>query len=164
MESINGLPAHPLFIHAPVVLMPLALLLTVVLIVRPRWRATIGVALPLLAAVVLGATQLAIMSGQAFDEVVGDRIDTTDHENLALMTRNFLVAFLVASVVLTVFDWWQRREGPRWVGSMVLISLLATFVTGTLATVWMVRTGDEGARLVWDGILAAGLAAATGVG
>lgn len=157
MESINGLPAHPLFVHAPVVLMPLAMLGTLVLAFRPAWRRRVGFLLPGVAVIVLGVTQLAISSGSAFDEVVGDRVDTETHEGLALMTRNFIAVFLVASLLLALLDRWHARGGPPFVGSGILLAVVVTVASSLLATAWMVRTGDEGARLVWDGILTAQL-------
>ncbi|MGI9616287.1 MAG: DUF2231 domain-containing protein [Acidimicrobiales bacterium] len=154
MESFNGLPAHPLFIHAPVMLVPLTTLLTLVFVVRPMWRRRAWYALPGAAALCIGTTQLAIMSGEAFDEIAGDAIDTSTHETLALWTRAFLVLFFVASLVLAVLD---RRlatgSGPGWAGSGVLIMVAVTTILSILASVWMFRTGDEGARLVWDGVL-----------
>lgn len=154
MESFNGLPAHPLFVHAPVVLVPLSTLLTLVLAVRPMWRRRAWYALPAAGLLSLGLTQLAIGSGEAFDDVVGDRIDTGTHENLALWTRAFLVAYLVAALILAVLDRrLAKANGPAWIGSGVLLTVVVTTVLSILATLWMFRTGDEGARLVWDGVL-----------
>ena len=133
--------------------MPLGTLLTLVLAVRPTWRRRVGFLLPVVAAVVLAVTQLAVMSGSKFDEVVGDRVNTDTHESLALMTRNLVVVFLLASLILAIFDRWHRKGGPAWLGSGVLIAVALTTMSSALATLWMIRTGDEGARLVWDGIL-----------
>ena len=155
MESINGLPAHPLFVHAPVVLMPLATIVTLVLAFRPTWRRRVGFALPAVAVVILALTQLAISSGNAFDEIVGTRVNTDDHESLALMTRNFIAVFVVASLLLALFDRWHAKGGSGAAGSGVLLLVAVTTISSLLATTWMIRTGDEGARLVWDGILPA---------
>ena len=43
-DLINGLPVHPLVVHAVVVLLPLAALGTIALAVRPAWRRPYGVA------------------------------------------------------------------------------------------------------------------------
>lgn len=137
--------------------MPLATLATLVLAFRPTWRRRVGFVLPVVAVVVLGVTQLAISSGSAFDEIVGDRVDTDTHESLALMTRNFIGVFVVASLLLAILDRWHVRGGPSFVGSGVLVLVVAAVASSLLATAWMIRTGDEGARLVWDGILTAQL-------
>lgn len=155
MESISGLPAHVLLVHAPVVLMPLAFLLTIVLTAKPDWRRRSGFLLTGAAVAVFAATVLAVFSGRAFDDIVGDRVDTSDHENLAIITLVLVGLFVIASLSLAVFDRWGRRGGPTWLGSATVISLAATLVISGLATFWMVQTGDEGARLVWDGVIVA---------
>lgn len=37
MDSIFGIPAHPLFVHIPVVLIPLAAVGVVIMVIRPTW-------------------------------------------------------------------------------------------------------------------------------
>ena len=39
-DLINGLPVHPLVVHAVVVLLPLATLGLIAIAVRPAWRRT----------------------------------------------------------------------------------------------------------------------------
>ncbi len=154
MESISGLPAHVLLVHAPVVLMPLALLLALVLAVRPGWRRQLGFFQPGVAVIVFIATWLAIQSGDAFDEVVGDRVDTSDHRALAMTSLWLVGGFVLATVLLAVFD---RRHGNEdtaaWQAPVTSVALVASLGLAVLATLWMARTGDEGARLVWDGVL-----------
>ena len=41
-DTIDGLPVHALVVHAVVVLLPLALLGTIAIAVRPAWRARFG--------------------------------------------------------------------------------------------------------------------------
>lgn len=41
-DTLNGLPAHPLVVHAVVVLFPLAILGTLLIAIRPRWRVRYG--------------------------------------------------------------------------------------------------------------------------
>ena len=41
-DKLFDLPAHPLLIHAPIVLLPIAAIATVVLVVKPAWRARAG--------------------------------------------------------------------------------------------------------------------------
>ena len=153
MESISGLPAHVLFVHAPVVLMPLSLILALWLAAKPNHRRRSGPLLVGAGAVVLVFTVLAVQSGQAFDEIVGDRVDTGDHESLALTTQALVGAFVVASLALTIVDRRHRVEPRPWSARAGWGLMGLTVVTAALATLWMVRTGDEGARLVWDGVV-----------
>ena len=52
LDTVLGLPLHPLVVHAVVVLLPLVALGVMALAVVPRWRARL--ALPLLGLLVVG--------------------------------------------------------------------------------------------------------------
>jgi len=56
-------------------------------------------------------------------------------------------------LLLSIFDRWQAKGGPGWLRSAVLIMVVITSLSSVVATVWMARTGDEGARLVWENVL-----------
>lgn len=156
MESISGLPAHPLFVHAPVVLVPLAMLFALACAARPGLRRRAGWALAGAAVVTLVATQLAVSSGYRFDELLDGAADTSDHQALGETTRNLVAVFAVGSLVTAVLD--RPGGGPsarrRWA---VLAAMAVTTLSSVMATLWVIRTGDEGARLVWDGVIAARL-------
>lgn len=68
IRSLFGLPAHPLLLHAPVVLIPLLGIAAIALVIRRDWLARYGVALAIGAIVTLGATNLAVGAGEAFRE------------------------------------------------------------------------------------------------
>ena len=54
-DLINGIPLHPLVVHAVVVLLPLAVLGTIAIALRPSWRVRYGPLVVAAAAVVDGA-------------------------------------------------------------------------------------------------------------
>src|SRR3954466_11487447 len=68
IDEAFGLPAHPLLLHVPVVLIPLLVLGTVAVIARPAWRERFGLAWGTLAAVSLAGTVLTAGAGEAFLE------------------------------------------------------------------------------------------------
>ncbi len=68
IRSLFGLPAHPLLLHAPVVLIPLLGIAAIALVIRRDWLTRYGVALAIGAIVTLGATNLAVGAGEAFRE------------------------------------------------------------------------------------------------
>ncbi len=123
-EEFHGLPVHPLAVHAPVVLIPLALLL-VVLFVIPRTRA--WAALPM-AVVSVGAlisvwvarasgfnyrTHLVELSGgnDAFKaSVLGKAVDT--HEGRA----NVLFYLMIVFAIIAVAVYFLYRDKDRFVG------------------------------------------------
>ena len=43
----GGLPAHPLFIHVPVILIPATIVAAIVFVIKPQWLTRYGIALAL---------------------------------------------------------------------------------------------------------------------
>lgn len=72
-DLINGLPMHPLVVHAAVVLLPVTALLAIVVALVPRWSRSWGLLVPILAFVSTGAAFLAKESGEALARRVGRR-------------------------------------------------------------------------------------------
>ncbi len=155
-ESINDLPAHIFFVHAPVVLVPLIALAAVVIAIRPQWRVRYA---PLMAIASVGAfvaTLLARKSGEEFDELLAGQVNVDRHETLADQTA--LIVFVLVLLTTTAAFISRRSPQARADGSPVPSTAttamsVATVAVAALATWWMVRTGDEGAKLVWDGVV-----------
>ena len=53
----SGLPAHPLFVHVPVVLIPTTVVAAVVFMIKPQWLSRYGIALAVAALVVYPQTE-----------------------------------------------------------------------------------------------------------
>jgi uncharacterized membrane protein len=76
VSKLFGLPAHPLIVHIPVVLLPIAVLGAILIVVSPAWRARIGWLVVVAAGVSLLFVQLAIGSGEVLQGEPGrDRPD-----------------------------------------------------------------------------------------
>ncbi len=173
MRNLFGLPAHPLLVHAPVVLIPLVTLGALLVAVRPAWRVRYGAIL--LGSSVVSAVLLilAMQSGEAFDEglrEVGNPVKVEVHEELAETARLFTFALVIVLAAMVVVDWRRRSSASAPMRSLsaatpgdpemasttsglanaarVLAGLAA--IVGVLATIWIARTGHEGARLVWE--------------
>ena len=58
-DLVNGLPVHPLVVHAAVMFVPLTLLGTILLLVRRKWRKNLGWWVVLLAGAGLVASFVA---------------------------------------------------------------------------------------------------------
>jgi hypothetical protein len=157
IDKLFDLAAHPLLVHAPVVLVPLLFLVSIAVVVRPNWRAHMHwLAVTLFIAAV--ATLLAKGSGEALEHRIGtkiaDQAGLHQHADLAEATAILvLLQFLSAAGVAIVSRLSGRfvaRAGA--LGIVRNLGLGALVVFGALATIWMVRTGHEGARITWQGI------------
>jgi len=65
--ELNGVPLHPLVVHAVVVLAPLAALTGLVYVVVPKWRWLLRWPLVVLAVAAAGASVLAAREGSERD-------------------------------------------------------------------------------------------------
>lgn len=148
-DVVNGLPTHPLVVHAAVVLIPLS---AIGLIVMAFWRhfsRRYGWLVMVLAGVALAASFVAKESGEALNLRVGGA--RFDHGQLGDVMPIFVLVLFAATVLLWLFD----RPVPvprrifRWVfsGSAVLVALANL--------VWVYRVGDSGAKSVWSEVVAA---------
>ena len=161
METLFDLPAHALLIHAPIVLLPIAALATVALAVKRSWRVRAGwwFVGGVFSIVVMVFSREAV--GEAFDEALDGAVDVgaprgpCEHD-----------VRVDAAVVRERGDRWSDsidarptpepfpidREGDAGSVSVSVIRhsfAVAASVFALLATVWLIRTGHEGADLVW---------------
>jgi uncharacterized membrane protein len=133
-----GLPAHPLFIHVPVVFIPI---LGLAVIATAFWPQRLERHTPFLAAfavVANAATLLAVGAGEAFRE---DRrvlpSPTLDQHAEAGDFLRWLMIILTALLVAAMFTRARR----------ILLAVAA--ITATAAVFWVIRTGHLGAKLAW---------------
>jgi uncharacterized membrane protein len=159
LTELGGLPAHPLIVHLPVVLAPLAFLGALVALAVKPWR---GWLLPLtatLAAVSAAGAQLAAMSGEGLEELLDEESAAIErHAELGEQVLPFLLVFL-AFALLAAVAWHLVRRGeadetasPRlatW-RKLAIPCMVLSMLTGALATVWVVRAGHSGAESVWE--------------
>jgi uncharacterized membrane protein len=167
-DKLFDLPAHPLLIHAPVVLLPTAAIVTIVLAVKHRWRQRAGwwplAGVFIVAVLLFGAKRSGESLNDAFDSAFGEgAIGIDRHEELGNMTFVLTLVWLAAMLALTVWEFIQRRavtvaDGDGEVA--VTASPYVTYVLGALAsvfavlaTIWLIRTGHEGSDVVWSPVV-----------
>jgi uncharacterized membrane protein len=152
-DLINGIPVHPLVVHAIVVLLPLATLGTIAVAVRPRWRRPYG---PLVVGAALVATVLcpvATSSGEELEKRVGD---PGDHAALGDTLVWFALALLITSAALV---WLERRhQRADETGRPMLLNVVAVVavVVALASAVQVYRVGDSGARAAWGDVANSG--------
>jgi hypothetical protein len=67
LDRVFGLPAHVLLVHAPIVLVPLMAISTLVVLMRPRWRRRFGAGLAAAAIVVFASVMAAKAAGEPLE-------------------------------------------------------------------------------------------------
>lgn len=144
-DTINGLPVHPLVVHAVVVLLPLSVLGTILIAVRPQWRAPYGPLVVGIAAIATVMIPVATSSGEQLEKHVGD---PGKHAQLGDQLIWFAIPLLVLSALLV----WlarrpeDRRPGPPWLSTAVAVLAV---IAAIACTVQVYRVGDSGARAAW---------------
>ncbi len=136
LDNLVGLPAHPLIVHAAVVLLPIAAIATVAVAVVPRWRrpyAPLALAASLVAA---GTIWLAMESGESLEERVTETALIDEDARSNLIER---VAPLGVQIAIDDF-------GTGYSSLSYLQQLPVTAVK--LDRSFVAQVGDEGVRAV----------------
>ena len=161
LDTIGGIPLHPLIVHAVVVLVPLAALLLLLAAVSPRIRHWAGLLTPITATIALVLTPLASQSGEALQRRVTESPAIEEHAELG----DGLVCFVFVVAVLAWALWFLDRRARAAVATrgataadgaavprsplltaVIVLSVLAVVAT----TVQVVRIGHSGAQATWS--------------
>ncbi|MCW2766575.1 MAG: hypothetical protein JWO11_2534 [Nocardioides sp.] len=152
-DTFNGLPLHPLVVHAIVVLLPLATLGTLLIVVRPAWRTRYG---PLVVAAALLSTVLipvATSSGEDLEKRVGD---PGKHAALGDQLLWFALALLITSALFVGMELRRARastpQPPRLLTAWAVLAVVAALA----CSVQVYRVGDSGARAAWGDTVSSG--------
>ena len=160
LNTISGIPLHPLVVHVPVVLMPLAFIGAIVALAVPRWRSWCLPLTAIFATVSLIGVQLAMQSGEGLEEILDEESAAIErHSQLAEQARPMVLLFVVFAIAAAVIWWLVSRDaadsdeaasGRTATLRKLIVPICALSVlTGALATVWIYRTGHTGAESVW---------------
>jgi uncharacterized membrane protein len=144
LESVLGLPLHPLVVHAVVVLVPLVATGMVVAVVSPVWAERLRMVLAALSMVAAAAAVAARSSGQALLSRVPSSPEVARHVELS----DSLALFLIGAAGLVVGWAWAGSRGrpTRALG-------LAAAAGALVAAGWTVLAGHSGAESVWGDVL-----------
>jgi hypothetical protein len=148
MWELNGLPLHPLVVHAAVVLGPLAALAAFAYVGLPRyrdllrWVALVTVLLAtasIWAAYLTGNNFFSHGNFDHFSQKIQDRIAT--HQSYARTLRWITTGFAAVTILAT---WLHSRTGA----ARTVLGLLVV-IGGVFTLIWVALTGEAGARAVW---------------
>jgi predicted membrane protein DUF2231 len=161
----DGLPAHPLFIHVPVVLIPISVLGAIACVARPAWLARYGIPLSVTAIVAMSSTFLAMQAGAALRGALnlqGTAASLIQRHSHAAHILAVVFVLFTAALILTFAA--QRISGGMPTGLAIadrllsprtsLVALRVLLVVLALVSAYMVfKVGDLGAKAVWAGRL-----------
>lgn len=162
-DTIIGLPAHPLYVHGAVVLLPLTALLVAWVSWKPRTWSRAAAPLSALALVMAG---LAFATKQA-GEALAERLDEKGnelihaHEEISELVPILAVALLGCALAMWLLARRRRADDddphtgsrPAQVAYATtpaerVVALLTTVVAAAVI-VWTIRAGHSGAESVW---------------
>ena len=159
-DEIGGVPTHPLIVHIPVVMVPLALLAVIAYFVIPAWRRQLAWVAGVLAAGGSFGAVLAAASGESLREHVANSRALADHAQMGETARllAFLFFLVVAALVLHEEVRQRHRDvegGGRLVAAsrhrLVYPALVALLLVTGVAAVWgLVAAGHAGAKITWE--------------
>ncbi|MBY8857423.1 hypothetical protein K7711_13125 [Nocardia sp. CA2R105] len=155
MTVIHNLPAHVLFVHFIIALVPLTAVLEIVCAVWPAARRGHLVWLTLILAVILMVlTPITIHAGQwLYDLRKNPDAILREHAERGDTMLYFSIALLVVAVVLAALQVIERRGTQPRAILTVAVAVLAV-VVGVASMVQLYRTGDAGSQSVWGSLIA----------
>jgi hypothetical protein len=163
MWVIDGIPLHPLVVHAVVVLLPLAALGAVVIAVRRSWRRSLGIPVLLVALAGVAAVPMATTTGSQLYAALGGQNPLIDlHMQRASWVLPVALAFLVllGGAVLTEIAIVRAEVGAHAARAATAtryhvatgLSALAA-LTGIAVVVIVVLVGHAGSTAAWEGVV-----------
>ena len=153
MNTVAGLPAHVLLVHAMVVLAPLTAMLEMLCAVLPAARRRLVWLVLVLALVTMGLTPLTVRSGQWFFDLQPQASDVLQtHADRGQWMIYLSVALVVVALLLTALHVTGRRSENRRVAGPLIVAVLSVAI-GVSTIVVVYRIGDSGAQAVWGGVV-----------
>lgn len=163
MDTLFGLPGHPLLAHVAVTAIPIAAMLTVVIAVFPRVPALVKITTAALGAVALAVVPFMQSSGQALEHKVAETPAVERHTEMGETLLPWVIGLFAVIIVILIADRWLRRPQSNGSGAASVprrrtttgrvvtaaVAITAAAVAaGTL--VQTVRIGHSGAQATWS--------------
>jgi hypothetical protein len=152
IKELFGLPAHPLVVHAAVVLLPLAAVATLVCAAIPRARrvyAPVALGLALMATLAVG---LAQGSGEELEDQVDETELVEEHTEQGERVLPWAIAVTVAAAAVTAIPLLSRRRRRLGAGTVTAAVVVISLVAGLGATWTVVDVGHSGAKATWNDV------------
>ena len=148
MDTINNLPAHILFVHFVVVLIPVTAVFLIACAVWRSLRNLLWWAAVVLSAGLIALTQLTQDAGEWLQKQVPRSPAVNTHTELGDTGLYIAIALFIASLLIAAVHWRERRTGRPKNGLVALVAVL-TIAIGVGSCAQIYRIGDSGAKAVW---------------
>jgi hypothetical protein len=161
---ILGLPAHPLFVHAVVVLVPLCAIGVVLCALWPAARRRLSLTVLVLSIFAAAMVPFVQQSGEWLESQVGRSALLETHTRLGDGFLPYAIALVVGAAAVVALRWMETRteakqeanvgsfdgvstrRAPVW---MVVGVAVIALVTSTLAAYQIYLVGDAGSAAAW---------------
>lgn len=160
MDTLFGLPAHPLIVHGATVLVPLAAIGGIVIAFSPTWRERIGIVVAGIAGIAVVLTWFASESGEALEEGVEATADwqlLRTHTQMGDGAAAWILPLAALVIGLVAYAWSRKRAGrplarPSFQQPVALLLALGIVASGVAATYRIIAVGHSGAKSVWHDV------------
>lgn len=151
-STIFGLPAHPLIVHAVVVLVPLAALGGLIVAVWPAARARYAPLALAITTLALISVPLATHSGEQLQGHVHPSAFIEEHSEMADGLLPFMIVLWASLAGLIAARWLNVARGMTWAKYLAGTAAVVAVAGAVASGVQVVRIGDSGARAAWHGV------------
>jgi uncharacterized membrane protein len=166
MDQISGLPAHPLLVHIPVAMLPLAAFGVIILLARKAWYERYRWAVLFVGGVGTIGAILAASSGEGLEKQMRAKEgaealrEIHDHVEAGDLARALAIVFFVVLALYVVGPWYldrrnaqaaaagrPERDAPRWMRPVLMV---AVAITAVASMVTIINAGHSGASRAWE--------------
>ncbi len=152
LNDLFGIPAHPLVVHAAVVLLPLGAIATVIVAALPkarRYYAPIAFGLVLIGTI---AVLLAQQSGESLEDRVAETELVEEHTEQGETVLPWAIAVTAVAAAVAVAQPLRRRYPELSATAVTAVLLAAAVVTASGATWTVIEVGHSGAKATWENL------------
>jgi len=164
MDTISGIPSHPLFVHIPAVLLPLAAIGVIIMVIRPAWKERYQWATLVVGFLGMLGAILAAGSGEDLEErleAAGQSETWESHAEAGELARTVSILFFVLLLAYVLIPWFLRRRaragaaadtaapasgGPKWLAPVLAVAVVAG---AAVSTITVIDAGHSGAKAHW---------------
>lgn len=151
IERFQGLPAHPLFVHFPVVMIPLLALGWILLIAKPGLRSRYGWIWTAFTALIFVMVVFTAGSGEKLLEAKYNGVTTPamqEHEELGEQLRLIMAVLTLSSFLFVARGLWAKF-GANTARAAAVVLTIVVAAGSIAAVVWNVRAAHAGSKVHW---------------